>query len=257
MRCLVLALALFGSSNVLTAQQSTHDPDRVQAQRSELEELMRKFNAAAQSQAYSPVLRERARGEAERIRARLSEGDFRVGDRVVVAVEGDEQLTDTFVVAAGQTVVMPIVGTVLVRGVLRSELESHLTGQIAAYVRDPVVRAQSLLRIAIFGEVARPGFHLVPPEMPITEALMSVGGPTQNADLAEVRIRRGDANVARGERMQRALQAGLTLDQLGLRAGDEIIVPKRSPFAAGEIGRSVVVAVGVLGSLFYSLSLIR
>jgi len=253
----VLTLLLFGSDNPLQGQEAAWDPGQVRARRQDLEALVQRYADAAQSRAYSQGLRERARAEAERIRARLATGDFRAGDRIVVAVEGQEQLSDTFVVSGERELVMPIVGTVPMSGVLRSEIETHLRQSIGTVVRDPVVQAHSLVRIAILGEIGQPGFHLLPPEMPISEALMAVGGPSPNADLSKLEARRGETTVAGGEAMRLALQGGLTLDELGLRAGDQIVVSKRSPFAAGEIGRSLLYVVGAAGSLFYALQFIR
>src|SRR5439155_428881 len=77
--------------------------------------------------------------ESTVVQMRLDQGDFRVGDRVVVTVEDpspvrgaadragveseEQQLSDTFTVGAGQELLLPGVGTVSLQGALRSELQ--------------------------------------------------------------------------------------------------------------------------------------
>lgn len=212
------------------AQQGTSgwDPARVQLSRKDLEDLLARFEQTQKSQAYSAGLRSRARAEAALIRERLQDGDFQVGDRIQLVVEGHPQLSDTFMVVSGQKVVLPALGDIALNGVLRSELEGYLRDQIAKYIVDPTVHARSLIRIAVFGDVAKPGFYTIPSDMILSDALMVAGGPAGNADLDKLRIERGDRRIWDGERMQEALRNGRTLDQLSLRAGDQIVVPARS-----------------------------
>ncbi|NIR44980.1 MAG: hypothetical protein GWN83_13440 [Gemmatimonadetes bacterium] len=252
---ILIALALFSPGHRLMAQSIAWDTDHVQASRQELQGMLQRFLGAVQSRAYSERLRSEARAASERITARLEEGDFRVGDRVLIDVEGQEELSDTFIVSADRSLEIPVVGTVALGGVLRSEIESQLIREIGLFIRDPVVHARALVRVAIFGEIARPGFHLLPPETPITEALMSVGGPTNDADLDKVHIRRGgDRMVLTAEEARVAIQTGRTLDELGLRAGDEIVVPKRSAFAPGEIGRTLLIVTTTITGLLFGLA---
>lgn len=219
---------------------------RVDADRAEVEEALLNLEAAARSQAYSPELRERAREQAGAARARLSQGDLRVGDRVVLYVEGEEALTDTFTVSRERTILLPAIGEVSLSGVLRSELTDHLAEQIGRFVREPVVRSQSFVRVSVTGEVGQPGFHLVAPELPLSEAIMAAGGPVATAKLSNVNIRRDGARVFEGDQLQRAIGRGATVAELQLRSGDDIVVPRRSIFAVGEVARTVVVVTGVI-----------
>jgi protein involved in polysaccharide export with SLBB domain len=202
------------------------DPGRSYATRAGLEEMLARFNEAAGSAAYSGELRGRARQESALIRARLAEGDFRVGDRVALTVQNEPVFTDTFSVAQGRVLVLPLIGEIPLTGVLRSELEPHLRDWIGRSVRSPEVRAQSLLRIAVMGEVARPGFFVVPADLPLTDVLMAVGGTGRDANLRGIRVERAGERIWNGDAMRDALIEGRTLDQLSIRAGDEIVVPR-------------------------------
>jgi protein involved in polysaccharide export with SLBB domain len=180
----------------------------------------------AASPAYSEMTRERARQEAALIQARLTFGDFRVGDRILLTVDNQPALSDTFLVDQGPVLTLANIGDVPLRGVLRSELRTHVTQYLRTFLREPIVRARGLVRISIMGAVGNPGFYTLPGELIMTDAIMAAGGPAPNAKIDEVRVERGDLRVWEGDRLRQAMIEGRTLDQLDLRAGDRILIPE-------------------------------
>jgi protein involved in polysaccharide export with SLBB domain len=224
LRCLLPILLLGALAAPVWAQQTQWDPRRVYASRESLEALYQRYQASAESPAYSEFLREQARQLADGVHQRLENGDFQVGDRIRLAVERETTLTDTFTVVAGPEVVLPTLGAVSLKGVLRSEIQDYLTTQIARYVRDPAVQARSYIRLSIQGEVARPGFYTLPTDIVISDALQAAQGFTPNAKLGDITILRQNQRVWDAPAMQRAIAGGSTLDQLSVRAGDLIVV---------------------------------
>ncbi len=204
------------------------DASRFHVTREELQELLSTYEEAARSRAYSDDLRTRARYEADLIRGRLESGDFQVGDRIILTVETQPTLTETFTVGTGTMLSLPLIGDIPLTGVLRSELEHYLTEQIGRYVRNPVVRARSLIRVSVLGAVGQPGFYVVGSESLLTDVLMMAGGPGPAAQLTKIRIERGNESIWEGDPLQQAIIEGRTLDQLSLRAGDRIIVPNEA-----------------------------
>jgi protein involved in polysaccharide export with SLBB domain len=249
---LMLACGL-GAVPVCGAQQTDWETTRVQMSRSALEDLLQRLDASAHSSAYSGAMRAQAVSEAAAVRARLSEGDFQVGDRVALRVDGEAELTDTFTVGADRTLTLPIVGTVPLTGVLRSELEPHLKDAISKYVRDATVHARSLIRIAVLGEVVRPGFYTLPSESLVTDALMVAGGPTHDAKVRGVKIMRGDDEVWGGAALQDAMTTGKTLDQMSLAAGDRIQVPAQSSGIFSSTGFFVLSSMVAMAGTIYGI----
>ena len=248
---LLAAVGLACSNAVLRVQQPQLDPSSVPATRQQLEELRLRYEAAARSLGYSEELRALARERAEAVRERLAEGDFRAGDWVMMTVEGEPALGDTFLVSRDRALHLPNVGTISLRGVLRSELEPHLTDEIGRYINDPVVHARSFVRISVTGEVTRPGYYLIPPETPVGEVIMLAGGPTPTAKLSKVRIYRGTDRIWELGALQLAIRQGRTLGELNVQDGDQIDVPKRSTFAPGEIGNTLLVISSAVVTLSY------
>ena len=224
----LLALGLLIPASVVAQVPSGWDAAAFQMSREELGELLARYESVLRSPGYSEALKEDARRSAQLIRARLEEGDFKVGDRIVVRLEGAQRgvLPDTLRVVDGPALDIPNMGTISLKGVLRSELEEHLTEELAQFVRDPTLSAQSLIRLSVQGSVGAPGFYVFPSEMLLSDVLMQAGGPGQNADLEDLRVRRGEELLMDGTEVQTALDEGRSLDQLGLQAGDEITVPQ-------------------------------
>ncbi len=201
-------------------------PQRSRAKREELE------SAAA-------VLEQRAKAERDAnkrseylhragvIRSRLAQGDFLPGHRILLFVGGDSAMVDTFTVRADQKLQLPDLPDISLAGVLDSELQGYLQTQLAQYIRNPDVRAQTLLRVSVSGDVASPGFYSIRTDTPVSDVIMTAGGPSPTADMAKVVLRRGNAVVVKKDGIQEAIRSELTMTDLGARPGDELYVPTK------------------------------
>ena len=176
------------------------------------------------------------------IQDRLTNGDFAVGDRILLSVAGQQALTDTFTVREGQILRLPTLSDVSLHGVLRSELQPHLYAEISRFLRDPVVRSTSLVRLSILGSVQRPGFYDLPADMLLGKAIMATGGLASNAEISRSTIKRDGQVIWTDKAVASAITRGMTVDQLNLRAGDEIDVGEKS-------GSFLTVGLPVIGAI--------
>jgi protein involved in polysaccharide export with SLBB domain len=223
---LLLSLLLPLSAGAAAGQATTErSASPWQMSRPEMERSLARYETVATSGPGDRDTRMRARQEAALLRSRLTDGDFQPGDRVVLYVEGEPALSDTFVVSQERALQLPLLGEIPLRGVLRAELQPYLQQQIARQIRNPVVRAQSMMRLAVFGGVGRPGFYLIPSSELLTEVIMAAGGPANGARMNKVYVERGGQRIWQGAALQDAIIEGRTLDQLSLRAGDRVVVP--------------------------------
>jgi len=169
---------------------------------------------------------------------------FQAGDRILLRVEGDSALSDTFTVVAGPALRLPNIGEVTLAGVRRGDIEAHLTRELGRYLKNPVVQAHALVRVSVVGEVTHPGFYAVPVDLVLPDALMLAGGATQVARVDRLQILRGNASLWSVSDLQSAIARGATLDQLGVRAGDRIQVPgQRDPESKWRIAGLIVTTV--------------
>jgi hypothetical protein len=181
---------------------------------------------------------------ASLIHYRLDHGDFHEGDRIVVRVQGTGGFADTLVVQSGKRLQLPQMADLSLEGVLRSELNTKVTTYVGKYLRDPIVQTNPLVRVGILGSVARPGYYYAAADLPISDVLMSAGGPTTEADMAKVSVLREGGTIIDEDNTRTAISEGLSMDMLHLQAGDEISVGKQRHFSWGTI---VPTVTGILG----------
>lgn len=213
------------------------DAGRLHATRADLEARLAQYQQAGRDD------------DARRIQARLSEGDFQVGDQITLTVTGQEALTNDFVVTEGPQIELPEIGNVSLAGLLRSEVKDALTQHISQYVRDPQVIVRTHIRLGVFGEIGQPGYHIVPSDGLLTDVIMQAGGPSGDANQQKVKVKRSGETIWEGDELQVAIVEGRTVDQLNLRAGDEVEVPGSGPSVW-----SIVRGVGALSSLAFLLA---
>jgi len=160
--------------------------------------------------------------------ARAPQGDFELGDQILLEVEGDSQFTHVFSVGPGPALTLPVIGAIPLSGVRRATVEAYLGQQLARYMKNPVVHAKVLVRLGVLGEVEHPGYYAVAAGAVVSDALMAAGGPTKDAKFTAARIERGGKGLYEGNAFQDAFARGMTVEGLGLRTGDRIIVPRRA-----------------------------
>lgn len=174
---------------------------------------------------------------------RLTNGDFQVGDRVALAVVGEPALTDTFTVREGQVLRLPNLPDIQLHGILHAELQDTLAHDIASFVKNPDVRATPLVRVAVLGEVARPGYYSASDDELVSSLLMQAGGLEHDSDLGKTVVRRGTETLYTAKMLQAAMAQGQTIDQLALRPGDQLVVGEHPP------GGNALRYIGIVAAL--------
>jgi polysaccharide export outer membrane protein len=155
-------------------------------------------------------------------------GVVQPGDRVLLHVVGEPQLSDTFTVVAGPSLELPTLGTLSLAGVARDSVEPPVTAFLSRYLNHPVVHAQVLLRLGVLGEVARPGFYALPVGALLEDLIMAGGGMTRDARFDRANVLRNEKVLLRQGDVQHAVGSGTTLDALALRSGDVLQIPRRA-----------------------------
>ncbi len=194
------------------------------ASRAALDSLATRTELAADA-ADTPVkMREPLRRYAADLRSRLRSGDFQSGDRIIVITRGDSTRVDTLTVQSDRTINLQQLPPISLDGVLRSELQSCLRQQLQRYVKHGVVQAIPLVPVGVLGEVVHPGYYRVPLQITLGDLLMIAGGPAPQADMTRLEVRRVRATFVDAHSARDAMTRRLPLDQLGVDAGDEIVL---------------------------------
>jgi len=184
---------------------------------------------------------------------RVPQGDFELGDQILLEVEGDSQFTHVFSVGVGPALTLPVIGAIPLSGVRRVDVEAYLGQQLARYMKNPMVHAKVLVRLGVLGEVEHPGYYAVAAGAVVSDALMAAGGPTKDAKFTAARIERGGKGLYEGNAFQDAFARGMTVEGLGLRTGDRIIVPRRTDAEAKW--RIIGIIVGIPAAILVATQL--
>ncbi|MEO6382268.1 MAG: polysaccharide biosynthesis/export family protein, partial [Nitrobacter sp.] len=118
------------------------------------------------------------------------------GDRLRIVVYGQEGLTNTYLVDAGGSITMPLIGAVSARGKTPAELAAAVAARLRnGYIRQPSVAAEveAYRPFFILGEVAAPGQYPFVPNMTVESAVAIAGGFSPRAKRDRVTVTHTDA----------------------------------------------------------------
>lgn len=171
---------------------------------------------------------------------------LRPGDALRIQVRDEPTWSGTFQIAEDGTVLLPTLGIVQVAGRPFAEVRAELS---AAYRRElvvPEVQIVPLVRVAVLGEVQRPGLFPVDPTQGLADLLATAGGLTPSGDRNGIRLVRDGTVVAT------RLDPNSETLGLPLQSGDQVFVTRRSWLAQNApilVGALASVTTAVVASL--------
>jgi polysaccharide biosynthesis/export protein len=118
------------------------------------------------------------------------------GDKLRIVVYGQEGLTNTYLISAGGTITMPLIGAVPARGRTPQGLAAEITARLRnGFIREPsvAVEIESYRPFFILGEVQAPGQYPYVPNMTAESAVAIAGGFSPRARKDSVTITHTDA----------------------------------------------------------------
>lgn len=240
----MVAVLLIGSATTLGAQDGprTDTRDDLEARRDSLAEILVLLDA-------NDERTEDVERRLATVEQRLRIGDFRPGDMVSLDVRGREEYTGNFPVQPDQSLELPGIDPVPLRGVLYSEAPGVIRDALSVVLRNPVVELTAQMRLAVTGRVGNPGFYDVPGTLLLSDVLTLAGGPSQQANIEKIEVRRDGKTILSGKEL---VTSSFTLDDLGVRSGDVIRVPQERDTLYSLRNISIV-----MGTLLSIIALIR
>lgn len=170
------------------------------------------------------------------------------GDVVRVAVWRSPELSGDFVVGVNGALRHPLYQEVPVAGIPIPEVEQRLKDFLSKLQTNPEVVVEPLFTVVVGGQVQAPRVYQLPRETTIAMAIAQAGGPTADARMDRVLLRRDGREYQLDLARVDAAWANSTI-----RSGDQIIVTRRS-----RVFQEVVLPiVGVVGALASIINLAR
>ncbi len=147
------------------------------------------------------------------------------GDILRVEVWGRPEYSGLFQVNEEGQIYYPALGIFDAKTVTVGELRDSLLVGLEELFTRPFVSVTPLFRVSVLGRVMRPGLYNVDPTLTIMDVIALAGGPTNVGNMGKIKIFR-DGQFTQLSYETEAL-LGSTLKEIGIRSGDDIIVPRK------------------------------
>jgi polysaccharide export outer membrane protein len=159
------------------------------------------------------------------------------GDELEISVWGEDRLQRVVHVLPDGTFAFPLVGQVVALGKLPAEIEKLISAGLQPQYRGSVpqvtvsVKSPAGFQFSVIGKVRNPGTFTPGRYVNALEALSMAGGPTEFAQIADIRIVRKDGQELQTfkVRVSSALKGqgdSLTSGDIpAIRSGDTLVVP--------------------------------
>ncbi|MDD2714683.1 MAG: polysaccharide biosynthesis/export family protein [Candidatus Wallbacteria bacterium] len=173
-----------------------------------------------------------------------SEEKYRVGveDQLRIFVDRHSELTVSVPVGPDGYISYPLIGNVQVLGLSREEVRLKMTQLLSKYYKNPmvsvVIEAYNSFKVAVLGEVGKPGLYVLKSEPTVMHAISMAEGPKDTASLSEAYLKKADSSELLRLDLYSLLVKGDMTKNLELGPGDVIYVPqgtKNQFYILGEV----------------------
>jgi protein involved in polysaccharide export with SLBB domain len=145
-------------------------------------------------------------------------------------------------------VAFPLIGDVRVVTHTKETLSAELQEKFGVYFRDPVVIVDPLIRVTLLGAFRKPGTYLIKPDASLWELVDMAEGPSADSNMKKMRQERGGRTIR--EDMLAGFENSYSLQELGVRTGDQIYVPEKGK----GIGLQLLQLATSVATLIYLVS---
>jgi polysaccharide export outer membrane protein len=147
------------------------------------------------------------------------------GDIIRIIVWGRDELSGQFQVDEEGKIQYPLLGEIDLADLSVAEVRDSIRAGLGQLFTTPFVTITPLFRIAVLGEVRNPGLYTVDPTLSVLDLVALAGGNTASGNLNKIRVFRsaGETEVS----FEEASLRGRTLQEIGVRSGDEVVVPRK------------------------------
>ncbi|MBN1155431.1 polysaccharide biosynthesis/export family protein [candidate division KSB1 bacterium] len=142
-------------------------------------------------------------------------------------------INDTYSISRKGVIFMPLVGEVKVVGHNEQSLTEELAEKFSPYFKEPFITVIPMIRVTLMGAFNKPGSYRIDPNESLWELIDMADGPDSDCDLESISVKRGGELVI--ENLLTSFEKGYSLEEIGVRSGDQIIAEYQSHFGLREI----------------------
>ncbi|MEQ8330601.1 MAG: polysaccharide biosynthesis/export family protein [Longimicrobiales bacterium] len=147
------------------------------------------------------------------------------GDVIRVAIWREEDLSGEYTVDEDGSVTLPLLGRRQVVGVDPETLRAQLTDEFGDFLVNVAVNVTLLRRVVVLGEVRVPGQYTLDATQSVADLIARAQGITPDGNADDIRL------IRDGQSYRADLSGSESIQEAGIRSGDQIVVGKRSWWA--------------------------
>ncbi len=184
------------------------------------------------------------------------------GDVLEIIVFGEEELSREVIVMRNGNISFPLIGEFKISGYTLKEAEEVIKEKLKSYFTHPVVsiivKSPTSPSVSVFGEVLRPGAIPYQRGLKLTDYIALAGGPTPDANLKKVKVVKfaSEKPVSLTLNVDKIIKKGIIEENIELKSGDLIYVPKKFKINWGIFLNTLSLAVSVL-NLYITLERLK
>lgn len=116
---------------------------------------------------------------------------------------------------------------------------------------------ESLISVQLLGAVKNPGIYYIPPQTDLLK-LVTLAGGSDDADLTEVLVRKGDPSQKGVYELDlnKLMKASTDVKPFKLAQDDFVYIPKKEPWISNDVSRSITI-VSLITSIILTSVLIE
>jgi len=146
-------------------------------------------------------------------------------DGVEIEIWHQPNLSGKYFVDIDTNLNIPLLGKLSVKDIALDSLQKYLIDEFHKYYGEIFLTITFYYRIGVFGEVKMPGNYYIKSSENLTNLLAQAGGPTDAGNLRRIRIL--NLGSERIVNFEKTLKEGKRIEELNLKPGDIVIVPRR------------------------------
>lgn len=178
---------------------------------------------------------------------------IKTGDEIEILVWEQPNFNTTTTVSSLGTIAIPLIGEMQASGLTHTEFKRNLTQKLSKYIKDEInltvsIRSIDNMLVSVFGMVSRPDNYPVVDQTSIFKILSMAGGPSEEANIRNVRIYRKDSNPHYTTLdLTQYLDSGRMNAAAQVYPGDVVYVPRKENAVRemSEFLRDVVLLFGI------------
>ncbi len=155
----------------------------------------------------------------------------------------EEKITGKYFIQENGKIQLPYLGLINTVNKDFSDIRNEIIAKYTKIYRNPELNVQPLYRVAILGEVGKPGIYYTNGFESFTDILAKAGGETNDADLDGIYVVRNNTKL--NIDLTDIFEKGNSLQDIGIRSGDKIYVP-RAWWVTARDGSVIVSGIAVL-----------